>query len=167
MRELSAIESVVYGGLVVAGLDALDAIVVFGARGTPPIRVFQGIAAGALGRASFQGGARSALLGLAVHFFIGLSIAATYFVLSRMMPVLLRRPVACGAIYGVAVYFFMNRVVIPLSAIGSGGTFNLALFINGILIHVFGIGIPAGLFAAQGPPPRLPTAAGSAPSLPA
>jgi hypothetical protein len=167
MRQLSATESVVYGGLVVAGLDALDAIVVFGARGTPPVRIFQGIAAGALGRASFQGGVRTALLGLAFHFFIGLSIAATYFVLSRTMPVLVHRPVVCGAIYGVAVYFFMNRVVIPLSAIGGGGAFNITLFLNGILIHVFGIGIPAALFSAQGPTPRLPTAAGSAPSLPA
>jgi len=167
MRQLSATESVVYGGLVVAGLDALDAIVVFGARGTPPVRVFQGIAAGALGRASFQGGVRTALLGLAFHFIIGLSIAAAYFALSRMMPVLVQRPVVCGGLYGIAVYFFMNRVVIPLSAIGSGGTFNITLFINGILIHVFGIGIPAALFSAQGPPPRLPAAAGSAPSLPA
>lgn len=167
MRQLSATESVVYGGLVVAGLDALDAIVVFGARGTTPARIFQGISAGALGRASFQGGAGTALLGVAFHFFIGLSIAATYFALSRMILVLVRRPVVCGAIYGVAVYFFMNRVVIPLSAIGGGGTFNLTLFVNGILIHVFGIGIPAALFSAQGPPPRLPTAAGSAPSLPA
>jgi hypothetical protein len=164
MRQLSATESIVYGGLVVAGLDALDAIVVFGARGASPVRVFQGIAAGLLGRASLQGGVRTALLGLAIHFFIGLSIAATYFALSRMIAVLVRRPVLCGAVYGVTVYFFMNRVVIPLSAIGSGGAFNLVLFVNGILIHILGIGIPAALFAAQGPPP-LSTSAGNAPPL--
>ena len=165
MRRLSATESIVYGGLAVAGLDALDAIVVFGARGTPPVRVFQGIAAGLLGRASLQGGVRTALLGLSIHFFIGMSIAATYFALSRMFPVLVRRPVLCGAVYGVIVYFFMNRVVIPLSAIGASGAFNAVLFVNGILIHILGIGIPAALFAAQGPPPRLSTASGSAPPL--
>jgi len=165
MRQLSATESILYGGLTVGGLDALDAIVVFGARGTSPVRIFQGIAAGLLGRASFQGGVRTALLGLSIHFFIGMSIAATYFALSRVIPVLVRRPALCGALYGVTVYFFMNRVVIPLSAIGGGGAFNLVLFVNGILIHILGIGIPAALFAAKGPPPRLSAASGSAPPL--
>jgi hypothetical protein len=43
--------------------------------------------------------------------------------------------------------FFMNRVVIPLSAIGPQ-PFVLAPFINGILIHIVGIGIPTALIAA-------------------
>ena len=51
-----------------------------------------------------------------------------------------------NAAYGVAVYFFMNLVVIPLSAIGAV-RFSPVLFANGILIHVFGVGIPSALFA--------------------
>ena len=42
---------VLYGTIVVGTLDAIDAIVVFGLRGSTPIRVFQGIASGWLGRA--------------------------------------------------------------------------------------------------------------------
>jgi hypothetical protein len=147
-RIFSGMEAVVYGGLVVGLLDAMDAIVVFGLRGASPIRVFQGIAAGLLGRATFQGGLRTALLGVAIHFFIALSIVAMYYLVSRSFPTLVRRPVLCGAVYGVLVYFFMNRVVIPLSAIGTVA-FSLTLFINGIAIHVLGIGIPAALFVAR------------------
>ena len=47
---------VLYGTIVVGMLDAIDAIVIFGLRGSTPIRVFQGIASGWLGRASFGGG---------------------------------------------------------------------------------------------------------------
>ena len=51
-----------------------------------------------------------------------------------------------GVLYGIAVYFVMNYVVIPLSA-ASQGTFSMPVFLNGILIHAFGVGLPAALFA--------------------
>jgi len=153
MRTLGGVESVVYGGLVVGTLDALDAVVFFGLRGATPIRIFQSIAGGFLGRATYQGGLRSALLGLAVHFFVAFSIASTYYLLSRLLPILVRRPWICGPVYGVLVYFFMNRVVIPLSAIGTA-TFALAPFINGIVIHILGVGIPTAVFVAQSRPER-------------
>ena len=160
-RTLSGVRAILYGGLVVGALDALDAIVFFGLRGATPMRVFQGIAAGFLGRATFQGGLRSALLGVAVHFFVALSIVATYYVASGILPILTRRPLVCGAVYGVLVYFVMNRVVIPLSAIGPV-PFAWAPFINGILIHIFGIGIPAALFVRRGRGTPLSPAGGGA-----
>lgn len=49
-------------------------------------------------------------------------------------------------LYGIAVYFVMNYVVIPLSA-ASRGAFSMPVFLNGILIHAFGVGLPAALFA--------------------
>jgi uncharacterized membrane protein YagU involved in acid resistance len=161
MRTLTGTESIVYGGLVVGALDAIDAIVIFGLRGATPVRVFQGIAAGLLGRATFQGGLRTALLGLAIHFFIAFSIVIAYYAASRRVSILTRRPVVCGAIYGVLVYFFMNRIVIPLSAIGSTA-FSLPLFVNGIVIHILGIGVPAALFVARGAQPTSSAAADAA-----
>jgi hypothetical protein len=140
---------ILYGTIVVGTLDAIDAIAVFGLRGSTPIRVFQGIASGWLGRASFQGGLPTAALGVLTHFFIAFAIVATYYAASRKISLLRRQPVRYGAMYGVAVYFFMNLVVIPLSAIGAV-RFSWPLFVNGILIHVFGIGIPSALFAARG-----------------
>ena len=141
--------AILWGTLVVGTLDAIDALVVFGLRGSTPIQIFQGIASGWLGRASFRGGLSTALLGVLTHYFIAFAIVATYFVASRRLPRLTRRPLICGAAYGAAVYFFMNLVVIPLSAIGAV-RFSPVLFANGILIHMFGVGIPSALFAARG-----------------
>src|SRR5262245_25888099 len=102
-------QAVLYGGLFVATIDALDAFVFFGLRnGATPARIFQSIAAGFLGRATFQAGLRSVLLGLAIHVFVACSIVATYYLASRLLPILTRRPLVCGAVYGVLVYFFMN-----------------------------------------------------------
>jgi uncharacterized membrane protein YagU involved in acid resistance len=139
---------ILLGTLIIGTLDGLDAIVFFGLRsGASPVRIFQSIAFGLLGRRSYSGGVATAALGLAIHYFVALGIVATYFLLSRRVSLLTRRPVLCGAIYGIGVYFFMNRVVIPLSAIGPQ-PFVLAPFINGILIHIVGIGIPTALIAA-------------------
>jgi hypothetical protein len=60
--------------------------------------------------------------------------------------VLTRHAVTLGMAYGIVVFFVMNRIVIPLSA-ASVGPFSLPVFINGILIHAFGVGLPAALFA--------------------
>jgi uncharacterized membrane protein (GlpM family) len=134
------------GTIVVGTLDILDALVFFGLRGVQPIRIFQSIAAGLLGRESFGGGLATALLGGLLHYFIAFGIVGVYFVASRRAPALTRHAVVLGMLYGVVVYFVMNYVVIPLSA-ASGGQFSLPVFVNGILIHIFGVGLPAALFA--------------------
>jgi hypothetical protein len=46
----------------------------------------------------------------------------------------------------VVAYFVMSYIVIPLSA-ASQGPFSFPVFVNGILIHAFGVGLPAALFA--------------------
>jgi hypothetical protein len=146
---LSGPRVVAFGTIVVGAIDAVDAIVVFGLRGVSPVRIFQGIARGLLGPAAIRGGLPAAFLGLLIHLFVAFGIVTTYYVASRKLRILKTHPVLCGAVYGVLAYFFMNRVVIPLSAIGGGGAFSLPLFINGILIHAFGIGIPTALIVAR------------------
>ena len=87
-----------------------------------PSRILQSIAAGLLGRASFQGGAATAALGLVLHFFIAFGIVGTYFVVARAVPALTRRPFLTGPLYGLVAYGVMNYVVVPLSAAASGGS---------------------------------------------
>lgn len=148
MQRMTPTAAVLTGGALVGTIDALDAIVFSMLRsGTPPARVFQGIAFGLLGRPTYQYGWRSVALGLAVHYLIAFTIVGVYVAASRFVPLLTRRPLVCGTAYGVAAYGFMNRVVIPLSKIGPQ-RFVLAPFANGILIHIVGIGIPAALLAA-------------------
>ena len=134
------------GTLVVGTLDILDALIFFGLRGAHPIRIFQSITAGLLGREAFQGGLATALLGGVLHFFIAFAIVAVYFLASRRVPALTRHAVALGMLYGIGVYFVMSYIVIPLSA-ANQGSFSLPVFVNGILIHAFGVGVPAALFA--------------------
>lgn len=137
------------GGVVVGCVDFLDAVIFFGLRnGVTPQRIGQSIAAGVQGRGAFSGGWTSAALGVALHFLIAFGIVLAYAWLAHAMPVLRRHVVACGAVYGVGVYAFMNYLVIPLSAT-SRGPFVWTVFANGILIHVFGVGIPAAWFASK------------------
>ena len=146
-RRLSAAQAILYGTLVVGTLDAIDAIVFFGLRsGVRPIRIFQSIASGLLGRASFQGGLKTAALGLLLHYFIAFGIVVTYFLVSRRVRMLTRHPVVCGLLYGVAAYGVMNFIVLPLSKAGPPSLPSPVL-VNGLLIHVFGVGLPSALFA--------------------
>ncbi len=147
---LRASRAILYGTLVVGTLDALDAIVFFGLRsGTTPIRIFKGIASGWLGRAASTGGLRTAALGVATHYFIAFGIVVTYFVVSRRVRLLTRHPIPCGLVYGLLAWLFMNRVVIPLSAIGTATWPALPVLANGLLIHAFGVGLPSAVFAAR------------------
>jgi len=147
---LTAATAILYGTLVVGTLDIVDAFVFFGLRsGTAPVRILQSIASGWLGRVAFSGGAGAAALGAITHYFIAFGIVLTYFVVSRRVAVLTRHPIVCGIVYGLLVYLFMNRVVIPLSAIGTATWPARPVLANGLLIHAFGIGIPSAFFAAR------------------
>ena len=92
----------------------------------------------------------TALLGLLLHFFIAFGVVATYLAATRLIPALNRRPVISGLLYGLAVYVVMNFVVVPLSnaALGSGPT-PVVVRVNGLLIHMLGVGLPAALVAAR------------------
>ena len=147
--------AILYGGLVVGVLDLLDAFIFFGLRsGARPLNILHSIAAGALGRdAARAGGLRTAALGVLLHFAIASIITAIYVVASRFLPVLRKRWIACGLAFGVAAYFVMTFVVVPLSNAGPGRV-SLALpalpiLLNGLAIHALGVGLPAAYFASR------------------
>lgn len=141
---LTAARAVLYGGLAVGTLDILKPIVSAALRGVPATRVLQSVASGALGRSAYQGGLPVAALGLAFHFFIAFTVFAVYYWASRWLPSLARHGYVWGPLYGIAVYFFMQFVVFPLSAIGSV-KHALPVLVDGILTHIFCVGLPTGL----------------------
>ena len=143
---MSTPRALLYGTLAVGILDLLDAVVFFGLRGVQPARIFQSIASGLLGRAAFAGGMATAALGIALHFFIAFLIVAVFLLASRRLPALVRAPILSGLIYGIGAYIVMQYLVIPLSAAGTG-RFSWPVFVNGVLIHMFGVGLPASLAA--------------------
>jgi len=150
-RTWSPARAIITGGLVVGTLDISDALIFYGLRGITPIRIFHSISAGLLGRdAARAGGLPTAFLGAFLHYFIAFSIVITFYLVSRKIPFLIRRPWLSGAIYGVLVYLFMNLVVLPLSALHSPAVLTPGVnMLNQVLIHMFGIGVPSALFASR------------------
>jgi hypothetical protein len=128
--------AILVGGLIAGGLDAALAFYTFGSR------MPQGIASGLLGRSSFQGGVATWMLGLAIHFFIALTMAAVYYFASRKLPFLVDHPLICGLFYGMGLYLMMNLVVVPLSAIHARGPIGRYDLIEGLLVHMFLIALP-------------------------
>jgi hypothetical protein len=140
-----AVRAIGLAGLLAGTLDILAAFVVYGLRGARPLGILQSIASGLVGRtAAYGGGAKTAALGLVLHFFIATAAAAVYYAASRKLTVLVTRAVPAGIVYGVAVWLFMNFVVIPLSAIGRWPTIN-ALAAVIIVVHMLCVGLPIAL----------------------
>ncbi|HYX71332.1 MAG TPA: hypothetical protein VE732_01055, partial [Nitrososphaera sp.] len=78
-----ALNTILYGGLAVGILDGLFALIFYGLiLGVQPMRIFQSVASGLLGRASFEGGVPTFLLGILLHFVVASCIAAVYYVAS-------------------------------------------------------------------------------------
>lgn len=138
------------GGLVAGAFDISYAVTFsYWRSGVAPSRVLQSVASGLLGAAAYSGGAVTAALGLGLHFLIALSMATAYVFAARGIPVLARRPVLCGTVYGALLFAFMNLVVIPLSRVPPRTTFPLVVLITGLLVHMFGIGMPIALAARR------------------
>lgn len=150
-KSLNPARAILLGTLVVGVLDISDALIYFGIRGVAPIRIFHSIAAGLLGRdAARAGGIPTAVLGGVLHFFIAFSVVSTFYLVSRRLEVLTRHPVWSGLAYGIVVYFVMNLVVLPLSAVTKGAfPPPTPIFVNGLLIHMLGVGLPSALFVRR------------------
>jgi len=110
-------------------------------RGTSPVRVFQSVASGVLGTKSFDGGWRTAALGLLLHFFIATTAAAVFYFASRKITFLTKQWVIAGVVYGIAVYTVMYWVVVPLSQ-ARPFTPDPRLILIAVLIHIFCVGLP-------------------------
>jgi uncharacterized membrane protein YagU involved in acid resistance len=140
---------VLAGGFLAGALDILYACVFWAVKADlPPSRIFQSVAAGLLGEASFEGGSATAALGLLLHFFIACTMAVAYYLVARRWPLLVRRPVPMGIAYGLLLYVIMNYVVVPLSAAGSGSRDPLWIGLS-VAVHAFLIGLPIAWFASR------------------
>ncbi|MCU1266235.1 MAG: hypothetical protein JWM21_2553 [Acidobacteria bacterium] len=161
-----ALDTILPGGLVVGILDLLFAFTFYGLiLGVKPLRIFQSVAAGLMGRAAaFDGGIKTFLLGILLHFIVATCIAAVYYGASWIFPVLIRHAVLSGLIYGMIAYLGMNYLVIPLSAIRrSPGPLRLPIFLTEIIGHAFLVGLPLALLARRSAK-RTRDYRGSAPS---
>ena len=143
---------VVLAGLVGATCDITYAILYYGWRGIPAERILQTVASGLLGKASYDGGWPTAALGLACHYAIVIVAAAVFYAVARRWAWLRSEPVTAGLAFGVAVYAFMNFVVLPLSAYPFPLRFPLLTTATGLLVHMVGVGLPISLITRRAHP---------------
>jgi hypothetical protein len=120
-RQLPALRTyhvILLGALCLGTWDLLFARIYWNPEGVSLVQVLHSIASGIYGKVSRDGGAETAIVGAVCHYFIALCMVLAYFLVSRRVGLLLRWPVSLGLAYGVFLYFFMNLVVVPISAIG-------------------------------------------------
>ena len=137
--------AVLLGGGIAATLDIIYAIVRNGGYGKSPLWVLQSVASGWMGNDAFTSGIAGGITGLASHYGILLVAAAIYLVASRSFPILRSQAIACGALFGVLVYLFMNFVVLPLSAFPYDLTYPLPRLLEGFVSHALLVGLPIAL----------------------
>lgn len=142
-------KTILIAGTVAGVLDLALAIIFFTVEGAPLEAVPHAIASGLLGPRAFREGLATALLGIALHFFIAFTVAAVYYFLSRKIRLLNLRPYLSGTVYGLAVFVIMQHIVLPLSAEPRTHQSNHAWLIADIASHILFIGITIALITRR------------------
>ena len=141
---------ILFGGLIAGTLDLTAACISSWFRaGVGPVQVMQSVASGLLGAGAYSGGAKTAVLGVALHFLIATVATSVFYFTSRTLGFLVEHPITAGLLYGVAVYLFMNFVVLPLSAFPHRAAPALSGRIIGLLIIMFCIGLPIAMVVSR------------------
>ena len=127
---------ILVGGFVAGLLDMTSAYLTFG-RMMP-----LGIAGGLIGPAARHPSAGHYILGLFIHYLIAFSAAAAYCLASRRLTFLRDNFFVCGLAFGIIFFLFMNLVILPLSAYHAMGPYTYRGLVQGLLAHMFLIGLP-------------------------
>lgn len=137
-----AVASIAGATFICGSLDLLGASLLASLAGRGPIQVLQSIAGALLGRATYDGGLRSAGIGLLLHFGIMAMMAAAYVLIVQRIPWFARHSLLGGAIYGVALYAVMYLIVLPLRWPALFPTAAVEDVIGQLACHIFLVGIP-------------------------
>jgi hypothetical protein len=143
----NALRAIAWAGSIAGILDISSAFILWKQRGIGPVRGLQLIATGLLGPSSYDHGLASAALGLAAHFLITFTAAILFYTASRKLPFLTQHAITCGLAYGVAIYTFMNGVVLPLAAFKP--KYTVSSIAIGVLIIMFLVGLPIALIVRR------------------
>lgn len=135
------------GGYTVAAFDLAAAIAWWAPQGVSASRILQSFTAWVLGPAAYSGGAVSALLGAALYGHLMWGVVALYHRLAKHYPVLLRRPVACGASYGAIAYFAIFHCMAPLLSGRAVDYSQVGWIATCVLVFMTLVGIPCALFS--------------------
>ena len=135
-------------GILVGSADLAVAAAYWAPHGIAPIRIPQSIAAWVLGSdAARAGGWSTALLGMALYFYLTSLMVELYHRLGIRHDVLLRRPYVCGALYGIAMYCLLFKLAVPLWTGMPAPPEPATWTVTCLFAYALLIGIPGALFA--------------------
>ncbi len=144
MRKPAAF-AIFVGGLIAGVFDLTYAIVFSSLHKVPAMWVIQSVASGILGKAAFDGGLSTAILGAFLHFFIACAWASIFYMLSRKIRFLTQHAVLSGLLYGAIIYAVMYLIVLPNSAYPIQIKFVPSRVAINLIAHMFLIGLPIAL----------------------
>jgi uncharacterized membrane protein YagU involved in acid resistance len=140
------ITPILLGGIIAGTLDIGAASLI---NSSKPTRILQVIASGLFGKSALADDSTVAI-GLVLQWAMSIIIASIFVIGVRWRPVLTRHWVKAGVAYGVVIFFVMNYVVLPLSAIGHPPRFRLVHFMEDIVAMLL-FGIIVAFFARRRP----------------
>lgn len=157
-RQTSAVKTILLAALAAGTFDILFAFIYYGIMyGLTPLGILHSIASGIYGPGAYHAGIGMGLFGLFLHYFIMAGAATTYWLASEKLSLLIRRPVVCGIIFGVCMYFFMQLVVLPLSNAATATGVHLgglprswSSLLSSLFTHCLLVGVPIALITRRG-----------------
>lgn len=133
----------------VAGtLDILSAFVFAGMAGVGPMGVLLFVASGPFGDGVMASPAFAAV-GLLVHYAIMACMVTAFMLAASRLPILTRRPVAAGVLYGLVLWFVMYWIVRPMRWENIAPPSGAWPITNQLISHVILVGIPIAFIAAR------------------
>lgn len=138
-------QAILWGGLVAGSIDIFAASLI---NQLSPLLIMRFIAAGLLGQQVIKGGLDISFIGLLLQWLMGLIIAMIYVFAARRFAWMNRDWRLTGLAYGVVVYFVMNYVVLPLSALHHVPSFEWQGFIENMLAMIL-FGLIIAFFARR------------------
>jgi hypothetical protein len=133
-------------------LDILFAIILTYWLGREIPNMLRSVASGPVPSAAEMGTA-GAVLGLVVHFALMAIMATIYMMVARNRPQFFAQPLQWGTLYGLATYFVMNWIVVPLRFHAPLPPKPLSIATQ-LFAHIVLVGIPMAYIAARYLRPR-------------
>jgi len=151
---MKSLKPILYAGAVCGVLDITAACInARVATGLTPVHLLQSVAGGLLGRSTYEGGSAAAALGLVMHFTMALTVAAVFYMLTKLFPLpqKLSGVVFVGLLYGLGVFVINNfGTALFLSWVRSlylhtPVSFRAPMRWPQLVIHLFCVGLPVAL----------------------
>ncbi|MBI3883546.1 MAG: DUF1440 domain-containing protein [Sphingobacteriales bacterium] len=148
-QQLSALQTILLSGLIIAILDFIAAAAVFNIwYKLTPTQVIQFIASSIFGPSAFDGSTLMIIAGSIIHTLISYIIALAYFYAYPKINFLQKYPIIAGLLYGLGFWLIMNLLIIPNTNVQQS-PFDPALAVVSIIWHMVLVGLPAALITRK------------------